>query len=240
MLPASVEVKAHRINLRERKIETLRETVAAEIPVKIHINGKHASTLFASPSQLKELGVGWVLDHGIVKTASDITEVKVEENNIRISCAEEVEARLKTSTAKPFVKSNYRVKAEKILKFVSMLNEEAVVFKATGGTHSAAVFQEEKLIGFAEDVGRHNAVDKAIGAAALRKADFSKCVLASSGRQPANMVLKAAHVGIPVIASIAAPIHSGVETAIKTGVTLICFARSHRMNIYSHPERIET
>ena len=241
MLPASVEVKAHRINLLDRKIETLKETVAAEIPVKIHINGKHASTLFASPSQLKELGVGWVLDHGIVKTASDITEVKVEENNIRISCAGEVEARLKTaSTAKPFVKSKYRVKAEKILEFVSMLNEEAVVFKATGGTHSAAVFQEEKLIGFAEDVGRHNAVDKAIGAAALRKADFSKCVLASSGRQPANMVLKAAHVGIPVIASIAAPIHSGVETAIKTGVTLICFARSHRMNIYSHPERIET
>jgi len=113
------------------------------------------------------------------------------------------------------------------------------VFKTTGGTHSAAIFENGKLIAFAEDVGRHNAVDKVIGMAALGKTDFSKSVLVSSGRQPANMVLKAARVGIPIIASIAAPIYSGIEAARKTGVTLICFVRGQRINVYSNPERVE-
>ena len=109
----------------------------------------------------------------------------------------------------------------------------------TGGTHSAAIFHEEKLVAFAEDIGRHNAVDKVIGAAAMKKVEFSKCVIVSSGRQPANMVLKAARVGIPIVASIAGPVNSGVDIAIKTGVTLICFVRGQRMNVYSYPERVE-
>jgi len=113
------------------------------------------------------------------------------------------------------------------------------IFRATGGTHSAAIFEDGKLVAFAEDVGRRNAVNKVIGIAALRKINFSRSVLVSSGRQAADMVLKAARVGIPIITSIAAPLYSGVEVAKKTGITLICFARGQRMNVYSNPERIE-
>jgi len=263
MLPPSVKIKAQRINIREKSVETIKETVVTEVPVNIRINGQYASTLFALPLQLKELGVGWVLDQGIVKSIDEITEARVEGNEIRINCVGKAETRLKAAKtmriidsacgsttddflflidgiSQPFVKSKYKVKAEKILEFTKILNEKAALFRATGGTHSAAIFHEEKLVGFAEDIGRHNAVDKVIGIAAIKKANFSKCVLASSGRQPANMVLKAARAGIPIVVSIAAPIHTGVKIALKTGVTLICFARGQRMNIYSHPERIET
>jgi len=104
--------------------------------------------------------------------------------------------------------------------------------------HSAALFQNESLVAFAEDIGRHNAVDKVIGIAALQKVDFSRCVLLSSGRQPANMVLKAARVGVPIVASIAGPVYSGIEAALKTGVTLVCFVRGERLNVYSFPERV--
>ena len=239
----TVNVKALRINLREKLIEEVEETIARETSIKIYVNDNHLVTLFASPSQLKELAIGWLLSQGIIKSVDEINEVKVEEDTVKIKCTSKIETRIKLAEAskipKLIVKSKYRVKAEEILRLANMLNRLSKVFKVTGGTHSAAIFEDGKLVAFAEDASRHNAVDKAIGIAALRKADFSKSILVISGRQPANMVLKAAHVGIPIVASIAAPLDSGVKAAEKTGITLIGFVRRQRMNIYSNPERVK-
>lgn len=262
MLSPSVEAKIKKINLREKSVKFVDELIAVEAPVNIYVNDQHVVTLFSLPTQLKELGIGWLLSQAIVKSIDEIISVQVKENNVRISCSGKVETRIKAAETtrivdsscgstiddflflidrmiKPFADSDYGVKAEKILQFVKVLNEESTLFKLTGGTHSAAIFHEEKLVAFAEDIGRHNAVDKVIGAAAEKKVEFSKCVIVSSGRQPANMVLKAARVGIPIVASIAGPVYSGVDIAIKTGVTLICFVRGQRMNVYSYPERVE-
>ena len=262
MLSPSVEAKIKKINLREKSVKFVDELIAVEAPVDIYVNDQHVVTLFSLPTQLKELGIGWLLSQAIVKSIDEIISVQVKENNVRISCSGKVETRIKAAKTmkimdsscgstiedflflidrmiKPFADSDYGVKAEKILQFVKVLNEKSTLFKLTGGTHSAAIFHEEKLVAFAEDIGRHNAVDKVIGAAAEKKVEFSKCVIVSSGRQPANMVLKAARVGIPIVASIAGPVNSGVDVAIKTGVTLICFVRGQRMNVYSYPERVE-
>ena len=262
MLSPSVEAKIKKINLREKSVKFVDELIAVEAPVDIYVNDQHVVTLFSLPTQLKELGIGWLLSQAIVKSIDEIISVQVKENNVRISCSGKVETRIKAAKTmkimdsscgstiedflflidrmiKPFADSDYGVKAEKILQFVKVLNEKSTLFKLTGGTHSAAIFHEEKLVAFAEDIGRHNAVDKVIGAAAMKKVEFSKCVIVSSGRQPANMVLKAARVGIPIVASIAGPVNSGVDIAIKTGVTLICFVRGQRMNVYSYPERVE-
>jgi len=239
----TVNVKALRINLRKKLIEEVEEAIARETSIKIYVNDNHLVTLFASPSQLKELAIGWLLSQGIIKSVDEISEVEVEEDTVKIKCVSKIETRMKLAEAskipKLIVKSKYRVKAEEILRLADMLNRLSRVFKVTGGTHSAAIFEDGKLVAFAEDAGRHSAVDKAIGIAALRKADFSKSILVSSGRQPADMILKAAHVGIPIVASIAAPLDSGVEAAKKTGITLIGFVRRQRMNIYSNPERVE-
>jgi FdhD protein len=262
MLSPSVEAKVKKINLREKSVKFVDELIAVEAPVNIYVNDQHVVTLFSLPTQLKELGIGWLLSQAIVKSIDEIINVQVKENNVKISCSGKVETRIKAGKTmrivdshcgstiedflflidrmiKPFAKSDYAVKAERILQFVKVLNEKSALFKLTGGTHSAAIFHEEKLVAFAEDIGRHNAVDKVIGAAAEKKVAFSKCVIVGSGRQPANMVLKAARVGIPIVASIAGPVYSGVDVAIKTGVTLICFVRGQRMNVYSYPERVE-
>ena len=243
-------------------MKSVSDSVVVELPVYIHVNGQHAATLFCLPTQLKELSVGWLLSQGIVKSLREVVNIKVRNNHVRITCSSRVEARIKASQAtrivdsscgsteadflflidritKPSVKSDYRVKPEEVLEFIKILNEKSSLFKLTGGTHSAAIFNEGKYVAFAEDVGRHNAVDKVIGAAAFKKVDFSNCVIMSSGRQPANMVPKAARVGVPIIASIAGPVSSGIDAAKKTRVTLICFVRGQRMNVYSHPERLE-
>jgi len=81
-------------------------------------------------------------------------------------------------------------------------------------------------------------VDKVIGHAVLRGLDRSRCVLGCTGRQPRDMVAKAAHAGIPVVISRAASTDLGIAAAREAGITLVCFSRGDRFTIYSHPERI--
>ena len=113
------------------------------------------------------------------------------------------------------------------------------VFKRTGATHCAILFSKdgESLVS-AEDLGRHNAVDKVIGGGLMKKVDFGETWLAVSGRLPSDMVLKPAMVGIPLVASVSAPTLGGVKAGEKAGITVIGFTRGGRLNCYSHPERV--
>jgi len=124
---------------------------------------------------------------------------------------------------------------------VRKLNTLAETFRKTGGVHVAALYSADgDVIAHAEDVGRHNAVDKVIGVCALKKVDFSLSFLASSGRLTGDVVLKAARMRIPVVASLAAAIDSGIAVAEQTGVTLIGFVRGQRMNLFTYSQRIVT
>jgi FdhD protein len=111
-------------------------------------------------------------------------------------------------------------------------------FRKLGSFQYAAAFLDGEMKAFFPDVGRHNAVDKTIGTIVKTGVDCSRTLLASSGRQSAAEVIKVARVGIPVTVSMRGPIFSGVHAALKTGVTLCCFARGSRMNVYSKFERI--
>jgi formate dehydrogenase accessory protein FdhD len=140
---------------------------------------------------------------------------------------------------RPRVESSLTIKAETILQCVNRLNTDALLFRKTGGVHVAAVFDGNgNVAAFAEDVGRHNAVDKAIGMGALNKTDFGSSFLVLSGRLTGDIVLKAARVGLPMLASLAAAVDAGIAVARDTQITLIGFVRGHRMNIYNLPERI--
>jgi len=95
------------------------------------------------------------------------------------------------------------------------------------------------LVAIAEDVGRHNAVDKAIGIAALCKTDFEQCFLALSGRLSGDVVFKATKVGLPIVASLAAALSSGIEMAKQANLTLAGFVRGKRMNVYTYAQRVK-
>ncbi len=261
-MPSTAKIRVLKVNVQEQSIRREEDMAAVETSITIIVNGKHKIMLFCLPRQLKQLAVGWLMSEAIIRSPQEITGIEVRRNCVRVECDRKAENRLRLAAIRepidsacgsiranfvflkdrrnrPFCRSRYRIRVEDLFRFVRVLNLNAKVFKQTGGTHSAAISEGGKLVAFAEDIGRHNAVDKVIGAAALKQSDFSRCVIVSSGRQPANMVLKAARVGVPIIASIASPISSGVIAARKTGVTLACFVREPRMNVYSHPERIE-
>lgn len=255
------ETPTVKLNLRNQSYERIPETVAIEAPVGIFINDEHLTTILATPEKLKELAVGFLVDEGIVKSLKDITEIHTKELEVRVHTAHSLDARIKTygvvkliktscgsigdyfrlldRLEKPYVHSKLTVTPEAILKTVQTLNTNSKVFRATGGTHSASVCSREgEVYAFAEDIGRHNAVDKVLGEALMRGVDLTNSILASSGRQSIDMVTKAARVGAPIVASIAGPLYSAIQVAEKTGVTLICFVRGQRMNIYTHPERV--
>jgi FdhD protein len=131
------------------------------------------------------------------------------------------------------------VEAKVVLESVKRLNVLAEKFRRTGGVHAAVLYSASgELAALSEDVGRHNAVDKVIGAGTTKKLDFEKLFLALSGRLTGDIVLKAARTRIPIIASMAAAINSGVEAAQLTRITLIGFVRGKRMNVYTYPERV--
>jgi len=120
------------------------------------------------------------------------------------------------------------------------LGREQAIFAKTGGLHAAGLFTVEgRLDTMAEDVGRHNAVDKVIGRKLMvEMLPLSASVLFVTGRTSFEIVQKAIFGGIPVVASVSAPSSLAVDLALEMGVTLIGFVRDGNFNIYSHPKRI--
>jgi len=122
------------------------------------------------------------------------------------------------------------------------------VFERTGGTHAAAVHTAagERLLS-REDVGRHNAVDKVVGALLKQRlvgggaapGPGSPAILAVSGRASFEIVQKAMRARIPVVASVSAPTSLAVDLAVRAGLTLLGFVRGQRVNVYAHPARLE-
>ena len=135
------------------------------------------------------------------------------------------------------VKSDFTISKEALIDAFDKLKKAAKVWQETGGTHVAGLVYKDYFVAM-EDVSRHVAVDKVIGAGALKNYDFSKSYIVYSGRMPADMLIKIARVGIPIIASNAAPTSSGFAVAEEARVTMLGFVRGERFNIYTHPHRI--
>jgi FdhD protein len=257
----SILTPVKKIDIQTNTSVLREEYVALEAPINVHVNDHYVITLLATPALQKELGLGWLFSEGVLRSFDEIVEIQelqdivnvktrnpIEEEKLRVvsvsrllttACGLSVTKFYNTISemANQYVKSNYAVNASKIVQMIQKIDESAL-FKSTGGVHVAALFEEERFIGLAEDIGRHNSIDKMIGRGILSKVNFTNSVLISSGRQPADMVLKAVRMGIPIVVSRAAPIRSGIIAADKNGITLVCFVRGQRMTIYTHPKRI--
>jgi FdhD protein len=137
------------------------------------------------------------------------------------------------------VVSALTVTASALLDLMGRMYQEQIVFQETGGTHGVALATPEgAFFLLAEDVGRHNAMDKVIGRALLQRRDLSRVVALLSGRISFEMALKASRAGIPILAAISAPTSMALNLAQELNLTLVGFARNRRLNIYTHPHRL--
>jgi len=257
------KVEVVKYDLSTKTSKTVADHVAEEKPLHLFVNTTYWATILCSPSNLKEMAVGHLLSEGILKSTAEIEEVNLKKTEgscyIKLKAEINVDERFSLSRLhqrivtsacggksiyqyqrKPVkVTSNLTVKAEVVFNSVNQLNFKAEVFRQTGGVHAAAIHTADgSLVALAEDVGRHNAVDKVIGMAALKQTSFSECFLTSTGRLSGDVVFKASKVGLPILASLGAALDSGVAMAEAANLTLTGFVRGKRMNIYTYPNRI--
>ncbi|MGB9132604.1 MAG: formate dehydrogenase accessory sulfurtransferase FdhD [Methanosarcina sp.] len=213
--------------------------LARECPVKLVLDEKAFTTLFASPLELKELAVGHLITEGVLNFI-DIARVNVEGNEVHVRTKKESHlSQNNGSDEQVFVDSEILFEPEAV--FASTAYLESDTYKLTRGTHLAALIDKEgKLAIQIVDVGRHNAVDKAVGAAFLQGLDISKHYMLSTGRQPAYMVTKAARAGVPLVATKAMPFDSGVEAAKKANLCLVGQLRQESMLIFANEWRVKT
>ncbi|MCC4769796.1 formate dehydrogenase accessory sulfurtransferase FdhD [Methanosarcina sp. DH2] len=217
--------------------------LAKECPVKLFLDGKPFTTLFSSPLELKELGVGHLITEGILNFR-EIAGVEVEGNEIHVLTRKEkithddkISGEKEASRSQIFVDSDAIFDPEALFAGTGHLESET--YKLTRGTHLAALIDGKgKLAVRIVDVGRHNAVDKVVGAALLRGLDISHLYMLSTGRQPAYMITKAARAGIPLVATKAMPFDSGVEAAKKANMCLVGQLRQESMLVFAGEWRV--
>ena len=227
--------------------------VIEEAPMALFVNGRHAMTAMMSPVQLEDFVTGYLYTEQIIKNIDEIESIRLEKNRMSVITKNlfKVLGPKKTilsgcggstsfiDTEKlPKITSDYAISTANIRNAAkSVLNSELHV--TTGGIHIVALLDREKIIAVSEDIGRHNALDRVIGFALRNNVDLNKTWVIVSGRISSEMVRKCLIAGIPIIVSRGATTTLAVETAEKTGLTVVGFARSSKMVVYTHGQRIE-
>lgn len=242
------------IRFKPEEIQTINDIIAIEKKVKIYVNNEEIISLSASPSQIKELVVGFLMTEGILKGDWCPEKIMIEENEkditVNISFEGFISYDGKTITSgcmsgvsflndiKGYIDDKLQIKPETLISLFKKFQEKSILYRTTGCIHASALADEKDILFIAEDVGRHNAVDKVIGWALLNKIPFEGKIIIVSGRISSEMALKTAKWKMPIIVSRTAPTSLAVELSEKAGLTVVGFLRGNRFNIYSHPERI--
>ncbi len=229
------------------RAEDVKVLLARECPVKLFLDGKLFTTLFASPFEFKELAIGHLITEGVI-SFREIENVETEDSEVHIRTRKDKQIIGAETAGKAgkeekvskeiFVDSDTVFEPQAV--FAGTEHLESETYRVTRGTHLAALIDRTgKLVVQIVDVGRHNAVDKAVGAAFIKGLDLSQHYLLSTGRQPAYMVTKAARAGIPLIATKAMPFDSGAEAAKKANICLIGQLRKESMLIFASEWRVK-
>lgn len=232
------------------------ETIV-ETPVALTVNGEVWLTFMCTPLHLEEMAVGFLYNEGIIEKMDEVADVRVCEHGDNVDvwlnrAARPPAAWRRTSgcsggataaelLAKPDVslhENSLALTADAVGRLVEMLFEAQTLYRATGGVHTSALSDGEKILVAAEDIGRHNTLDKIAGLCLMRNIFPENRVLITTGRISSEMLQKAARLNAPILISRTSPSSLSIEMAERYGITLIGYARKHRYNVYSNSRRI--
>jgi FdhD protein len=259
-------VKRSIITVPIRKIDgatanSEQDLLAVEEPLEIVVNGRNLAVTMRTPGHDRELAVGFLFTEGILQNRSQIGAISHENNRVELtidaagdfaerrfyltsSCGVCGKASIEAleSIGCPFLDRDQPIiEAALIPQLPEALRSRQPVFDHTGGLHAAGLFDTTgNLLHLEEDIGRHNAVDKLIGATVLAGENpLDRHILMLSGRASFELIQKALMAGIAIVAAVGAPSSLAVETALRYGLTLAGFVRNGRYNVYSGQERLK-
>ena len=236
---------------------TVEDMVVLEYPFTIFIDDKEIVTLLCSPKSLEYLAIGFLYSEGFIKDYSEVDDIRIDEDRGRAYTRLKVK---KTSNEKLQWKKiitsgggkgtaiynmpdllktgeateSLSISVYEIKKLMTTFSKKSDLFHATGGVHACAICDNNDIIYFEEDIGRHNALDKVIGKALIEDINLKDKMVLTSGRISSEMLTKAVKRGITTVVSRSAPTSLAVHMARELNVTLIGFARGEKMNTYSN------
>jgi len=240
---------------RSGRGEPSESELIVEKPVALYVNGILWITFMCTPNLLKALAVGFLFNEGVIESADQVVEYHICDNREIIDVwlghqAEKPKEWKRTSgctggyTSLDLeeldleVEGEVTLEADRVRQLVERLFESQDLYKKTGGVHTSILTDGDQVILSAEDVGRHNTLDKIAGLYLMGSEKFDKKILLSTGRISSDMLQKGARIGASLIISRTSPTSMSVELADRWGITLIGYARRNRFNLYTHPDRI--
>jgi len=234
--------------------EQTEDLIAIEKRLRVSVNGKEVLSLYCTPLMVRELVVGmflteeiisggWCIDRMSIEYGEDVKvdipadgEVSMDDAVITSGCIGGItfpKRQHLQKTEDPFTISSASLK-----NLFRKFQKASELYQLTGCVHSAGLSDGESILCLAEDIGRHNAVDKIIGYALLENIPFQGKIMLASGRLSSEIVAKCAKWSIPIVASRTSPTSLAVEIAERSGVTVAGFIRADRLNVYTHAGRI--
>lgn len=229
--------------------------VVEEVPLSIFINGRHFVTAMTSPQMRAEFVTGHLFAERIIAGPQEIESLEIEGNVARAIATHPMRAIVPRrpivsgcggiasfldESKLPEIKSDLIIEKQQAQEAMKAITQSDVHI-ATGGVHSVGLFGEREPICIIEDIGRHNALDKAIGYALIhnRDFDFSRTFVACTGRISSDMALKCSVAGIPIIVSRGATTSLAISIAERTGLCIVGFLRGKKLSVYTCQERFE-
>jgi FdhD protein len=244
---------------QQGRLESADKAIVREFPLKLIVNGREIATLIASPHNLRFLVAGFLRLQGFVDALADFHMLSVCEDfgiaNVRIKgelpeklrpvltsgCGTGVTFTLETPTPQPIAGGQARAYSpDALFRLMEELARKAEGYKSHGGIHSAAVGDADgNLLLYAEDLGRHNTLDRIAGEALFNNLELTGTLLVTSGRVSTEMAAKAAKLGISLIASRTSPTDMAVKICREADIALIGYARGGKFTVYNGAERID-
>lgn len=235
--------------------ETVEAGVIVEAPVSLTVNGETWLTFMCTPNHLEALGVGFLFNEGVIEGISDIADLRLcpTWDNLDIwlyrsvdkprewkrtsGCTGGYTAATLHEFARPHL-NGLSIHPRRITELIDILFESQDLYRKVGGVHTSILTDGREIVLMAEDIGRHNSLDKLAGRYLLEGIELENKILLTTGRISSEMLQKAARIGAPVVVSRTSPSSMSIEMAEQLGITLIGYARRDRFNAYTHPERL--
>ncbi|MRG85246.1 formate dehydrogenase accessory sulfurtransferase FdhD [Salinibacillus xinjiangensis] len=240
----------------------IQDTAAIENPLTIQLDGEEFATMVCTPGYLEELVIGFLGSEGIIRSVKQIESLQIDADtgfayvklvNKGIETKDYVSKRFIGSccgksrqfyfyndakTAKT-VMSKLQMSVYQCIDLMNEMQMHSTEYRLTGGFHNAALATKDELLLCRNDIGRHNALDKIFGYCLQNRISLSDKVIVFSGRISSEIVLKVAKIGAPILLSKSAPTTLAIQLAKDLGITCVGFIRNNRLNVYTHPERIQ-
>jgi len=227
--------------------------VPEEMALAVYVNQRELVTILCTPTKLNCLVLGFLYTEGIISGIDDVADMRLcEEESLADVKLRNAEADLPARRKLPSgcgggaafktevrrVDSDLIATPKAILSLMKQLKKQMVLYRLCGGVHTSALSDTNTLLVVAEDIGRHNTLDKIQGECLLKGLATRNRILLSTGRVSSEMLFKAARMQVPVVASRHSPTGSAVSLARDLGIALVGHARGRRLSVYSHPERL--